>query len=601
MQLNCNIPKLLISIFFMVFCGLSGNSAARFSHEIDSLQAELSHAGQKDSIEILTEMGRVHYKNEHFKEALENFYNALRLSERAGDPTSKATLTNNIAAIYYKTDDLNRALDYFLQSLKIEQEIGNASGVSKSLNNVAIIYNELGQAEKSLEHYKMALDLKDSLNDEEGKATVYNNMGLVFLKEGNYEKAIDQYRAALKIFSNFGNTRSVANTTGNIARAYMFMKRHSEAIEYARKSVVLADSVGSSLINLDNFNTLYTTYKNASDFEKALFYYEKYEHLKDSLQSEKLAVQLNDVKIKYETERQASENAVLKSENEAREATIRTQKIFFIAVIIILLLVSVLAYALYKNTLFKKRSIKLLEEQNKEIDQKREELEKLNQVKNKIFSIITHEIRSPLNSLIGTVDLLNSGYLSPEEFFKLSRELKQKVNQTSNFLNNIFIWSKAQMQGINLKKEHFFLDSLLNEIIDLLKEQANIKGIEIERNFPKQQNIVADKNLVGIVAKNLVSNAIKFSRKGRKVLVNTYKRGDEIVVEVEDEGIGVAEDIRSRIFGGESITTPGTADEVGTGLGLTLSKMLVEENGGEIWLESETGKGSKFSFSIPLN
>src|SRR5690606_31319660 len=137
------------------------------------------------------------------------------------------------------------------------------------------------------------------------------------------------------------------------------------------------------------------------------------EHLKDSLQSEKLAVQLNDIKIKYETERQASENAVLKSENEAREAVIRTQKIFFIAVIIILVLVSILAYSLYRNTLLKKQSIKLLEEQNKEINQKRNELEKLNQVKNKLFSIITHEIRSPLNSLIGTVDLLNSGYLSP--------------------------------------------------------------------------------------------------------------------------------------------------------------------------------------------
>lgn len=597
--MNYNIARSSLLLIVCLTLSTGATASSNSSRQIDSLKSLLSNADADDSTNILTETGRLYYKQENFKLALESFYQAFRISEKTGNKKSKAALTNNIAAIYYETGDLNKALDYFIQSLEIERETGTPLGVSKSLNNIAIIYNELDQLEKALEYYQKALMIRDSLDDDNGRATVFNNIGLVYFRQKDYKKAIRYYTRAKQILSKNNDLWSMSNTLGNLARAHLFLENYDEAIKYAKESIVYADSTGSVLLNVDNYEILYNIYKSTSDHQKALYYVEKYDLLKDSLNSAELTNQINDIKIKYETARKAKENELLKSEKQAQEAIIQTQQIFVVAILVVLILVSLIAYVLYKNSIIKKESIKILQEQNGEIERKKGELEKLNQVKNKIFSVISHEIKSPLSSLIGTVNLLTSGFLSPEEFFKLSTDLKQKVNQTSNFLNNILIWSKAQMQGINPTKEEFFLDDLINETIDLLKEQADIKGVEIERECLKQQPIIADKNLVSIVVKNLVSNAIKFTRAGKKVTIKTYRRENDVVVQIEDQGVGIPEEVQSKIFGRESVSTSGTADEVGTGLGLILSKMLVEETGGEIWLESKPEKGSTFSFSIP--
>lgn len=583
--------------------------------DVDSLRTELVNADIDDSIELLTEMGRVNFRAERFQLALENFYTALRLSERAGDAGHNATLKNNIAAVYYKTDDLRKALEYFTQSLELERELSNQLGVSKSLNNIAIIYNELGEYEHSLTYYEDALAIRQSLNDRRGIATIYNNMGLVYVKLAEHDRAISYYQKSLEISRDFEDYRSVANTLGNISRAYLLSGRYTQAIAFAEQGLEYSQKSGSRLQDKDNYQTLYTIYKELNHHEKALEYFEKYEWIKDSLNSTNVASQLDEIKLKYETERKESENMLLKSEREAQEAVIRTQKIFVIAAMVVLLLVSALAYALYKNAIIRRHSIRMLEEQNREIENKHRELEKLNHLKNKIFSVISHEVRSPLNSLVGTIDLLNSGYLSPEEFFRLSSELKQKVNQTSIFLTNVLIWAKSQMNGVNITKEEFQIDRLVNDILDILKEQADMKGVEIERQFENQLSVGADKGMIGIVAKNLIANAIKYTKKGGKVVIKTYRKDDQAVVEVVDQGSGIPEDLQQTLFGVDGFmagaspdrngSTPagvsGEVDQVGSGLGLILSKILVEENGGHIWLRSEEGKGSTFSFSVHLN
>lgn len=613
--MNCNIIKMFPVFRFSLLLSLTIACSTSWADKLDSLRAGLENSDIHDSMEVLTEMGRVNFGNENFRQALENFYQALRLSEKVGDTKSNATLKNNIAAVYYETDDLNKALDYFIQSLELERSIDNKLGVSKSLNNIAIIYNELGEYEHSLMYYEEALAIREDLNDRRGIATIYNNMGLVYLKLGKYDRAISYYKQSLDISSNFEDYKGISNTLGNISRAYLLSRRYAEAIAYANKGLEYSGKSGSRLQDKDNYQTLYSIYKETNDHEKALEYFEKYEWIKDSLNSSIVASQLDEIKLKYETERKENENILLKSEKDAQDAVIKTQKIIVAAILLVLALVSALAYLLYKNTIIRRDSIRMLESQNREIEDKHRELEKLNLVKNKIFSVISHEVRSPLNSLVGTIDLLNSGYISPDEFFRLSTELKQKVNQTSIFLTNVLIWAKSQMNGVNVTKEEFQIDRLVNDILDILKEQADIKGVEIERQFENQLSVGADKNMIGIVTKNLISNAIKYTKKGGKVVIKTYRKNDQAVVEVMDQGAGIPEHVQHSLFGFDgfiagmsvdktaerSTAISGEVDQVGAGLGLILSKILVEENGGHIWLQSEEGKGSTFSFSVHLN
>lgn len=566
----------------------------------DSLESVLKDANINDSIEVITEMGRLNFKYDNYQLAIQNFYDALKLSEKINDRKSKATLINNIAAIYYKNDDLANALTYFIQSYEIEKELNNKLGVSKSLNNIAIIYNEMENFEKSLEYYYEALKIRKQLDDEVGIATIHNNIGLVYVKKKEYPEAIKHYKFAVDIFDKHNEHRSLANTYGNLSRAYFLDKDIPSARYYVQKSFQQLRIEPSTYIEKDNYLILYSINNELGDYREALVNYKQFDKIRDSLSSEEVSGEIEKLKLKYESERKDLENIQLKNESEKQEARIKFQNILVVSIIVVLILVSVLAFLSYKNSLIRKKSISLLEQQKAEIEVKNLELRKLNQIKNKLFSVISHEVRNPLNSLLGTVELLTSGYLSTEEFFKLSGDLKQKVNQTTIFLNNLLIWAKSQMDGMKAKKEKFILSGLINDMLDILKEQADMKGVEIERNFKDEIDVKADKNMIGIVVKNLISNAIKFTNKGEKVVIDAKRNGKFAIINVSDHGVGISDDNKKKIFGDETFSTMGTAQEVGTGLGLVLSKNFVEENGGKLWLESEEGRGSTFSFTIPL-
>ena len=600
--MNYNTLK-FVAFQLFIFIILSNNSfGLDYRNKLDSLNTLLKNASNiNDSIEIMTELGRLNYRNDFHQLAIENFYDALKLSEEINDKESKATLINNIAAIYYKNKDLENALTYFIQSYEIEKESGNKLGVSKSLNNIAIIYNEMNELEKSLEYYHQALEIRKELKDEVGIATIHNNMGLVFMKKENYNEAIRHYKLATEIYIKHNEHRSLANTFGNLARACLLEKEFSDAQYYIQKSFKQLEIEPSVFIEKDNYFVLYSINKEQGNYKEALSNYEKFEKIKDSLNSEEVLGEIQKLKLKYESDRKELENIQLKTESEKQEARIRFQNILVISIIVVLILVSVLAFLSYKNSMIRKKSIEQLEQQKALIEKKNIELHKLDQIKNKIFSVISHEVRNPLNSLLGTVELLTSGYLSTEEFFKLSTDLKQKVNQTTIFLNNLLIWAKSQMEGIKTKKEKFVLNDVINDMLEILKEQADMKGVEIERKFEGEFDVKADKNMIGIVVKNLISNAIKFTNKGEKVVINVLKNGKFAIINVSDQGIGISKDNQKKILGEETFSTMGTAQEVGTGLGLVLSKSFAEENGGKLWLESEEGKGSTFSFSVPLS
>lgn len=593
--------KYNVAIFLTIVLCLFRQNAYPNLNKKDSLQAVLHDVNTDDSIEIITELGRIALHETDYQQALESFYKALTISERVNNKINISKLTNNIAAVYYHIDSLDRALKYFKESYEIDQTLGNHQGMAMSLNNIAIIYNEQERFSEALDYYTKALEVKKKVNDKKGIGVTYNNMGLVYIKKKDYNQAIEYFNRSLEIFNGLELQWSIANSYSNLSRAYYFMEKYDIALQYIDKSQIIARQVDGKRLIKDNLMTLANIYAETGDYKKAFEYSNQYHDLKDSLKSLSVSENLNEIRTRYETQRKEKENVILKKEKETQQATIRMQMYLGIAGLIVLILLVVLAIHMYRNGKIKARAYDELESQNKEIEKQREELDALNQIKNKIFSIISHEVRSPLNSLLGTVSLLNSGVLSPEEFFKLSADLKSKVSHTTNFLNNLLVWAKSQMQGMHVEPGTFDLNDLVNETVDLLKEQADMKGVEI--TFEKSENILAnaDRNMVSIVLKNLITNAIKFTSKGQKICLKTIKNSRHAMISVKDEGVGMSDEVQEKLFSLDSISTKGTAQEVGTGLGLMLSKSLVEENGGKIWVETEAGKGSIFNFTIPLN
>jgi signal transduction histidine kinase len=235
----------------------------------------------------------------------------------------------------------------------------------------------------------------------------------------------------------------------------------------------------------------------------------------------------------------------------------------------------------------------------KEIERKNGELEKINQTKEKLFSIIAHDLRSPIAQLKGSLDLLNHEYISPEKFAEMALRISDHVDQLHNTLDNLLRWSLSQLQGITAHPEKTELASIINDRFSILQQKMEEKNISLVIN-DLQQTVWVDPDHLRLIVRNLLSNAIKYSYRNGNILVTSRSENDLVTLIIEDHGIGMSEGMRKDIFHPDIIySKPGTENEKGTGLGLRLCKEFVEKNNGRISVESEENMGSRFFVSLP--
>lgn len=234
-----------------------------------------------------------------------------------------------------------------------------------------------------------------------------------------------------------------------------------------------------------------------------------------------------------------------------------------------------------------------------EIQLKSEKLEEVNRVKDKLFSVVSHDIKGPLSSLQLALSLLKSGDVSKEEFQHLSLSLDTRFSQTTEFIENLLQWATLQLKGETFEPTYIDIAKLGEETVRLLQSDIVKKNIVINNNLHHSLQVYADLNMIRSVYRNLFTNAIKFTGVGGSITLNAFSANRQIIISVADTGVGIPADNRDHMFTLSSVTTPGTRQEKGTGLGLLLCKEFIEKNGGRIWFESEEGMGTTFFFSLP--
>ncbi len=239
-----------------------------------------------------------------------------------------------------------------------------------------------------------------------------------------------------------------------------------------------------------------------------------------------------------------------------------------------------------------------------DIKHKNAELQRLSEDKDILMSILAHDLITPFNSMLGFLDLLSEN-LREYDVNTLENYISIVNNSAKgafNLLNDILLWTRSQSGAIPFKPKIFNLKSSIEEVTEFLKPNANTKNITINIDESDKTVVFADVDMLNTILRNLISNAIKFTDSGGIVNISSERTESDILVTIYDNGIGIAPNILPRLFDTTKLnSTRGTANEKGTGFGLMLCKKFVEEHGGEIWAESELGKGSKFKFTLPLN
>jgi len=230
-------------------------------------------------------------------------------------------------------------------------------------------------------------------------------------------------------------------------------------------------------------------------------------------------------------------------------------------------------------------------------------LRELNATKDKFFSIIAHDLKNPFNSIIGFSNLLleqikEKDYEGIEKYAGIIQKSSQRA---MDLLMNLLEWSRCQSGRMEFNPEYFEIISLIKDVIKLLNDSAQQKSITISKKLPHNVSVYADKAMISTVLRNLISNAIKFTNPGGKVVISVKQEQNDLIVSVCDNGIGIKRDTIEKLFHiEESVSTIGTLNEKGTGLGLILCKEFIEKHNGIVWVESKVGKGSVFTYTLPL-
>ncbi|QDH79989.1 PAS domain-containing protein [Echinicola soli] len=253
----------------------------------------------------------------------------------------------------------------------------------------------------------------------------------------------------------------------------------------------------------------------------------------------------------------------------------------------------------YPGRLILFRDITQFIQDQKRLELQAKELTELNATKDRLLSIISHDLRNPVHSLTQFLEMVESGWVKEDEFRSMLPAFAKNLKDVSGFMENLLQWAQTQLKGESIQAVNINVSNEVDEVISLFKNYLDTKGIHLKFIAENATYAFGDLNMIRLVIRNLISNAIKFCEKGDEIHIQIDAKGELVEVIVEDTGVGIAAENVERIFSSKPFTTIGTQNEKGTGLGLMLCKDFVEKNGGEIWVESELGNGASFHFTIP--
>ena len=510
---------------------------------------------------ILNEMGKVNASGGKIDEAFDNYQQVLNLKEVIQKPDAEADARFNLGHLYTQQGKYADALRHHKQALAIRRSIRDRKNEALSLNDIGELYKLMDKNEKALDNHIVALEIRQALKDQRGIAESYNNIGVLYFERKNYQRAAD-------------------NLALGLAAARESNDQHQQRISYEYLS---------------------GCYEAAGDYKKALEYKDEFVGISEFIQREENEHELLETQNRYEIDKRQSRIGKLETERERREKELADQKRFRNFLFVLVALCVVIVVLVFYFYILQQRSNKKLTVAHDQLNRQNVELQELNATKDKFFSIISHDLKGPLNSLTSFSSLLinHTDSLSKEEIKMFASDFDKSLKNLFALLENLLEWSRSQTGNIEFIPESFDIAAMLEDNKQLLKAQAQNKRITLVNESAEKVLINAHKNSINTVVRNLISNAIKFTPEGGTITLKTSRQNGSVITSIADTGVGMSQNIIDKLFRLDSKhSTKGTANEKGTGLGLILCKEFVEKNGGKLWVKSMEGEGSVFYFSL---
>ncbi len=545
-------------------------------------------------------MGLVYWKVGDYAKSVEFLFKALEIKEKLGDDFETALTLNNLSNVYNEMGKYDDAITFANRALKISRGSENYT-IGRALGNIGVSYLKMGNYDEALESLKEALNVKKRSGEVKGLGYTNIDIGDIYVKIDSLALAFDHYREALRIMSLINDSHGLAVTHNKLGKVYYMQNKLKLSRKEINNSMFYAKKENLTESIKNNYLLLSEVAENANDARSSLKYFKLYTSVKDSLLNANNNLKIADLQVRYQTVKKENENEILRQKNIIQAFQIAKQNqyiIYMSAAIIIGLLI--LSAILYRSYLVKKTS-NLLTEKNKEIEKQRKRLEELNNTKDKLFSIIAHDLKNPFQNILGNSNLLAASYgeLTENEKQDIIKQIENSSKASYQLLENLLRWAQAQTGNLLYLPTKLMLKDIVSDTIKPLKSLAAAKDIKII-NRVADVGISCDEDFLKTILRNLVTNSVKYTGKNGKVEITYQVEKNEKIIGVIDNGVGIEKHRLNSLFEIERYESkPGTFNEKGTGLGLIICNEFVQRYNGRIWAESVLGEGSKFYFTLP--
>jgi signal transduction histidine kinase len=557
-----------------------------------------------------------------YSQSVDFYSKELEIADKHEIPEQAGFAHLNLANLYIYQELSELAAE----NLKIAEAIAIKTG-NKPMLAYAYLYNGRrysleNKLDSALISYQKSLSLRQELNQLPEQANCYKYVGDIFFQKGRYLKALENYNLSLEKIDKQNDKDLYANLL--IKKSLIFVKENQfkEASAMANEGLKIADQIGANMTIRDAIQVLVTISLKMQDYKSASEYQQRVIQYNDTLFSSKLSQKIFLLEYQLERQQRNARIDLLNKDNAIKELKIKRIGIISIGLISIIALLVVFFIVLLILLKQRRDHEKLLELHNEEIGKQRnsieqqnrkltdaneklekseEELKRIVQTKDKLFSIIAHDLRNPFSALTGLTEILkkNATTIDSTEMETYVSMINESSHKLLQLIENLLEWARSQTGTLKLDKTNLFLKDLADEVMKLYSTQAETKGISLKNEIPENASVFSDHEILSIIIRNLISNGIKYTQEGGNLTLTSYQEHENTVLKVSDTGIGMSPEVLEKLFKiEETFSTKGTSNEVGTGLGLVICKEFIEILNGTIAVESSVNKGTSFSITF---
>lgn len=537
------------------------------------------------------------YGDGRMQEAVVYFMESATLYAKQGKHRAESLCYFQIALVQYKAENFSEAKEFYRKALSTSDSLDHRTMIN-CYNGLALIKRESRDYNGAETDFRNAYKIALKESDNAWIAILLGNIGSIHYRKENYDSALYYYTRNLRQVKTTGEFENEIETYANMAKVYLAKDNIKMSFAYLDSAMnfVLTRKISfNDYFNpMDEINRLYAlSWAHKGDYKKAFDYYAKYHEVSEAKQDRVNGRSLKQLQLSYSYEQKQHELELLQKVNQANISTIKQQQYLEYAAVFIIGLLSVLAFVTYQTSRQRKKL-------NKDLATTNSELARLNKMKNKLFSVISHDLRTPLGNLQSILGLYQSGDLNATDVATVAAKLGQQVTASGYVLENLLEWAKSELNEVKISPVNVALREKATKVIQQFDNDLKLKKITVSNDVPEGIEVWVDRTQMQIVIRNLLGNAIKFTKEGGSIRIQATQYSSTVQLTISDTGVGMTEDQLSKLFQSDQLgSTLGTNKEKGSGIGLLITRELVTNNGGFIEVDSKKDVGTTFTITLP--